>query len=131
MQSAKAGALLAFLMLPLSVQAQEGHPLTGTWLGEWGDEGHFLTLIMTWDGAAISGMVNPGPDSTPLRSVRLDSSTWTVVMEFDVKLDTGEIFQFSGEAKLENIGTHTRSLQGRWRHQTGEGTFGVTRQTGA
>lgn len=131
MQFSRVVLVLAALALPVSGQAQEGHPLVGTWLGEWGEEGHFLTLIMTWDGSAISGIVNPGPDATPVRNVQLDSSTWTVRMEFDIRLDTGETVEFSGDGRLENIGAHTRTLQGNWRARTGAGAFSVTRQSGA
>jgi hypothetical protein len=41
------------------------------WYGEYGTEGQKLdlTVIMQWDGTAVSGIVNPGPAATPLRSV--------------------------------------------------------------
>ncbi len=56
----------------MPLQAQEGHPLTGTWQGEWGN-GNFLTLIMEWDGKAIVGTNNPGPSATDIGTVVLDS----------------------------------------------------------
>ena len=37
----------------LAGAAQEGHPLTGTWSGDWGpgaDQRTHITMVMTWDG---------------------------------------------------------------------------------
>jgi hypothetical protein len=63
------------------IAAQEGHPLTGTWSGDWGpnatDRTH-VTLVMNWDGRSVTGTWNPGPDSVPLTSAVLDPTTWTV-----------------------------------------------------
>src|SRR5690606_9411191 len=59
----KVSGLLLALCLASAAGAQEGHPLVGTWQGEWGpNNANFLTLILYWDGKAISGIVNPGPD---------------------------------------------------------------------
>jgi len=117
-----------------TVVAQEGHPLVGTWQGDWGpaaDDRNFLTIIMNWDGKAITGLVNPGPDSSELQAVKLDSSTWSVTIETDLKDDAGQSHHFKAEGKLENIGTQTRALNGTWEDGQGKGTFTLTRQSGA
>ncbi len=114
--------------------AQEGHPLVGTWQGDWGptaEDRNFLTIIMNWDGKAITGLVNPGPDSSELQVARLDSSTWSVTIETDVKDDAGQAHHIKLEGKLENIGTQTRSLNGTWDDGQGKGAFTLTRQSGA
>lgn len=123
--------LLAALAFP--ALAQEGHPLVGTWQGEWGTagDGNFLTLIMYWDGKTITGLVNPGPDSTMLESAELDSSAWTVRLETDLKDDAGTSVHLVAEGQLENIGSQTRSMTGTWQHANGRGTFTLTRQGGA
>ena len=39
-------------LLPLSLSAQEGYPLDGTWRGEWGQsggEGTLAVVVMGWD----------------------------------------------------------------------------------
>lgn len=125
------GTVLA--LASLGVQAQEGHPLSGTWLGEWGsgDDSNFLTLILTWDGQSLSGLANPGPDSTEVDSVLLDSSSWTVTIDTDLKDDAGTALRFTAEGKLDNIGSHTRTLQGTWRDGSRSGNFSLTRQSGA
>ena len=63
-----AAAVLAFGVLAPSA-AQEGHPLKGSWLGEWQGNsvhGDNILLILDWDGKAITGMINPGTDNMPL-----------------------------------------------------------------
>jgi len=55
--------------------AQEGHPLTGMWHGDWGPtptHRNDVTLVLDWDGKDISGLVNPGPDSIKLSKATLD-----------------------------------------------------------
>src|SRR5688572_13194658 len=54
--------LLLSVAAALPASAQEGHPLVGTWQGEWGNS-QFLTLILEWDGKNITGVANPGPDT--------------------------------------------------------------------
>lgn len=117
----------------VSAQAQEGHPLSGTWLGNWGSgtDSNFLTLILTWDGQRLSGLANPGPDSTDVGSVVLDSSNWTVTIDTDLRDDAGTPLHFTAEGKLDNIGSHTRTLQGTWRDGSRSGNFTLTRQSGA
>src|SRR5688572_33102747 len=66
---------------PLVLSAQEGHPLSGTWAGEWvgsGGQRTHLTVVMAWDGKAVTGLVNPGPDAIPLTQVVVDWATWTL-----------------------------------------------------
>ena len=68
--------------------AQQGHPLTGTWSGDWGPtstERHQITLVMNWDGKNVTGLINPGPDSIPLSSVTVDYAKWTVHIEANGK----------------------------------------------
>src|SRR5436309_100131 len=72
--------------------AQEGHPLTGVWYGDWGPNAttrNHLTIQMQWDGKGVTGIVNPGPDSYKLNNVTLDSSKWTVHIEADAKDEKG------------------------------------------
>ena len=54
-----AAALAVFGVLAASALAQEGHPLKGSWLGEWtGNQVHGdnLLLVLDWDGKAVTGM---------------------------------------------------------------------------
>src|SRR5271155_3850579 len=43
--------------------AQEGHPLTGSWHGDWGASATQRTpvfIFMKWDSKNITGSINPG-----------------------------------------------------------------------
>ena len=133
MYKRSAGLLMLALCLVSSAMAQEGHPLVGTWQGDWGqnqDNRNFLTVIMQWDGKNISGLINPGPNSSDLPSgaVKLDSSNWTVHMEIDVADDSGVKHHMTADGKLDNIGSHARTLSGTWRDANGRGDFTLTRQ---
>jgi len=60
--------------------AQEGHPLKGSWLGDWGPNRttrNQVFLTMDWDGKAIIGMINPGTDNIPLKNASLTPPTPT------------------------------------------------------
>src|SRR5205809_6215678 len=65
----------AVFTLAVSAFAQEGHPLTGTWYGDFGmspAQRNDLTVVMKWDGTNTTGIVNPGPNAVPLKTARLD-----------------------------------------------------------
>src|SRR5436190_11699731 len=45
--------LLASLMTAAAAFAQEGHPLKGSWIGDWGpnsNDRNSITIVMDWDG---------------------------------------------------------------------------------
>ena len=72
------GCVISCLGLIVPVMAQEGHPLTGTWGGDWGPNAttrNHLTFVLNWDGKSVTGSINPGPDSVTLSSVYLDVAT--------------------------------------------------------
>jgi hypothetical protein len=119
------GSVLVCLGVAAAGLAQEGHPLTGTWTGDWGPSAtqrNHVTLVMNWDGSNVTGTLNPGPDSAPLAGVFLDVTTWTVRIEADAK--DGHI---SAEGKLEDIASPHRKLAGTWRQGTAKGDFRITR----
>jgi len=111
----------AWLLFTLSITAQEGHPLTGTWAGDWGSSGGartHITMVMNWDGKAVTGLINPGPDAIPLSAVSVDWATWTVRIEAK---------GISAEGKLEDIGSYHRRIVGTWSQGGTKGEFKLTR----
>lgn len=111
--------------------AQEGHPLVGTWYGDWGpspQQRHDVTVVMTWDGKAIGGTIDPGPDAVPFKTATLDSSTWTVHIEAEraAKGNTPAV-HFVIDGKLANLGSYNRTLAGTWTQGTTKGDFKLTR----
>jgi len=112
--------------------AQEGYPLTGTWSGDWGtsakeaDRNH-TTLVLSWDGKTVQGLVDPGPDSAKVRVATLDSTKWTVHMEYDLKDKAGKLVPFIVDGKLLNPSSRkNRTVVGTFTHGTVKGDFKIT-----
>jgi hypothetical protein len=129
----KISSFLLLAILAGTASAQQGHPMVGTWQGNWGTDDsntNFLTLILNWDGKQLSGLLNPGPGSTELGSMSMDSSDWTVSLETDLTDDAGTLVHINAEGKLGNIGSMNRTLMGTWRSATGSGSFSLERQSG-
>jgi len=88
------------------LQAQEGHPLSGTWTGDVG--ARHVTLALEWDGKTVTGSINPGPDAWRITGARLDPAMWAVHLEADGKthvvIDGG----------VKDVGSAARALTGTW-----------------
>ncbi len=124
-----AGLIIA-LLVALPAFAQFGHPLKGTWSGDWGptkDKQTHVVIEMNWDGKAITGNINPGPNAAPLQKATLDPATWGVHLEGEGKDATGKMVRYVIDGKLENIGAYQRVLSGTWTQGDVKGTFKVVR----
>jgi hypothetical protein len=119
-------------MTSITGVAQEGHPLIGTWSGEWGPSAKNrspVLIIMDWKTTTLSGVINPGePDEAPIRVGTLDSTKWTVHLEADSKDEKGNPVKVTIDGKLEDIGSHNRTLSGTWIRGNTKGDFKVTRE---
>lgn len=123
--------VVAFVVFVTAVAAQEGHPLVGTWYGDWGPTAktrHDVTVVMTWNGKAIGGTIDPGPDAVPFKIATLDSSTWTVHVEAErpAKGSTAAV-RYVIDGKLANLGSYNRTLSGTWSDGATKGDFKLTR----
>ena len=124
-------SLLALLAVAVSAVAQEGHPLKGTWLGDWGpnkNDRNQITLVMDWDGKQITGQINPGPGAVPLKNATLDPKGWVVHFEADAKNAAGQPVHYVVDGKIENLGLYNRSIVGTWAHDNVKGDFRLQRQ---
>lgn len=111
--------------------AQEGHPLKGSWLGEWAGNsthGDNILLILDWDGKAITGMINPGTDNIPLAKASLEPNGWVVKLEAEGKDKDGSAVRYVIEGKIENLELPNRSINGTWSSNKGRGAFTASRQ---
>jgi hypothetical protein len=125
--------LTAALVLGLSATgvAQEGHPLKGSWLGEWkgnATHGDNILLILDWDGKAITGMINPGTDNMALTRATLEPNGWVVRLEAEGKDKDGSAVRYVIEGKIENLELPNRSINGTWSSDKGGGAFTASRQ---
>jgi hypothetical protein len=115
--------------------AQEGHPLVGSWHGNWGLNGadrKDLTLIIDYtpDGAGITGLVNPGYDQATIQNVVLTiakPTDWNFKFEVDLKDKSGKTTRYVADGKLDQIGYDQRTLKGTWSAGTAKGDFKLTR----
>ncbi len=117
----RALTLLACLLLAAQAFAQLGHPLKGSWSGDRGpnkDQRTRVLLQMGWDGKAITGAINPGPNALPLTKASLDPDTWKVHLEA-----RGIVI----DGKVENIGSARRVLSGVWTQAGQKGDFKLIR----
>ena len=123
-------AVLAFVMSP-TAGAQQGHPLVGVWLGDWGpaSDRHQVVLELTYMNTTLSGTVNPGEkDEAPLKVAQLNSSNWTVHLEGDSKDENGKPVKVVIDGQIENLGSPKRALTGTWTRGGAKGPFKLTRE---
>ena len=117
---------------PLGLYAQEGHPLSGTWAGDWegpGGRRTHLTVVMSWDGKAVTGLVNPGPDAVPLTQVVVDWATWTLRIQGErTDAAAGKPVTLRAEGRLEDIGSSRRRIVGTWTEGDVTGPLALTRE---
>src|SRR5262252_5034269 len=120
---------LACLSLAATASAQFGHPLKGSWSGDWsaGNNRQHVVLNLNWDGKAISGVINPGPNAVTLSTATLDPATWMVHLIGDGKDASGAAVHIVVDGKVENIGAFQRFITGSWTQGSQKGTFKLTR----
>jgi hypothetical protein len=107
------GVAILLAVASMALPAQEGFPLDGTWRGERRAEGTSpvtFVIVMQWDGRTITGVINPGPKSLPLRDARLEPQGWRVT--FAATSGSGEPITFAGH--LDALGDYHRTVTGIW-----------------
>ena len=122
------GLLVTLIAVPAF--AQFGHPLKGSWSGDWGQTKESRTRIlleMNWDGKEISGAINPGPNAVPLQKATLDPSNWSVHLEGEGKGPAGQPVRYVIDGKLQNIGAYQRFITGTWTEGSKKGDFKIVR----
>jgi hypothetical protein len=122
-------ALIA-LLLAAPALAQFGHPLKGSWSGDWGatkDNRTRILLELHWDGKAITGTINPGPRAVAIRKAELNADTWGVHIEAEGKDPSGDAVRYVIDGKLENIGAYQRIVSGTWTEGGKTGDFKLVR----
>ena len=82
---------------------------------------------MHWDGKAITGTINPGPDAATLSRVAVDYDKWTVRIEAERKGASGNPVRIMADGKLDDLGSWHRTLTGTWTEGGVKGTFKLAR----
>jgi hypothetical protein len=123
-------SILACLAITATASAQFGHPLKGSWSGDWGPNATSRTRVLVdigWDGKALSVVVNPGPNAVTLPKTTVDFTTWAVRFEGDGKDTAGTTVHYIIDGKLENLGAYQRYISGTWTQGSAKGAFKITR----
>ena len=132
MRTVLLACLLACLSVGGPVAAQtalnegQGHPLKGTWLGDWGPNKTNRTQLlidMDWDGKAITATLSPGASPVRFTKAELDHTKWTVHLEGE----SGGV-RYVADGRIENLGLANRSIVGTWTQGNQKGDFKITRQ---
>ena len=121
---------IACVLIAAPILAQEGHPLVGSWHGNWGANAtnrNDLTLVMDWDGKVITGIVNPGFDQMALQNAKLNPKDWTLHFELDRKESTGNTVHCMADGKIDKLGSDRRTLTGTYTCGAAKGDFKLTR----
>lgn len=123
--------ILAALALAVPGWSQEGHPLKGSWIGEWsGNETHgeSVLIILDWNGREITGMINPGTNNIEITNAELDPEDWSVRLEADTEDSDGRAVDYVIEGNIRDLELPNRYIAGTWQSSNGQGEFGISRQ---
>jgi hypothetical protein len=122
--------LVACLALSIAVFGQAkkaADPLSGTWTGDWGPSAadrNQVTVEFHFDGKALTGKVNPGPNEVALQKASFDPATSTIKMEAEAKNPRGgAMVRYMIEGKLAN-----NTMTGSWNHDNRKGDFKITKK---
>lgn len=144
------GAVVMCLALAMPTLAQFGHPLKGSWSGEWRENAstdHRILLEFKWEGkfgvnpegGVLSGTLNPGPDAAPMRNIKLTppsggvanaDAPWELHFESETKDASGATVKVVVDGFLENIGAYKRFITGSWQQGNKKGPFRVVANWG-
>ena len=111
--------------------AQEGHPMSGSWVGDWalGDgKRNRVVVVLEWTGETITGVINPGPDAIPVKSASVDPTGWRLQLQAEGRDAEGRTLVYSIDGVIDNLGTYNRTLSGSWNVNSRKGDFSITRQ---
>ncbi|HEY2385250.1 MAG TPA: hypothetical protein VGK48_29090 [Terriglobia bacterium] len=143
--------LLSCLLFAALVFAQEGHPVRGTWVGDWSPtpaQRNHLVVFMDYDGKNITGVVNPGPNAIPITLARLDITPggppagrgqpppalpiFKVHIEAAAKDAKGNPMKIVADGTIQNLALPNRAIAGVWSQTSGgntvKGEFNIHRQ---
>jgi hypothetical protein len=101
-------------------------PLSGTWTGDWGpspSDRNQVTVELKWDGKAVSGTINPGPNAIALKNSTFDPKTGAVHFEADVVGRRGDNLHYVVDGKIDQ-----NTMTGTWDHSSRKGDFKITKK---
>ena len=128
-------SFIGLLLVTGTSQAQQGHPLDGIWLGDWGTSATNRTQVLVelvWRDTALSGNINPGfPDQAIVDQGVLDSRNgWKVRIEATGTNENGTSFKtiLDGQLNEDDLGYSNRTMTGTWTQAGMTGDFTLRRE---
>ena len=124
-------AALVVACAAVTTLGQEGHPMVGSWSGDWSPSPKQQVpdlIVMERKGLALVGVMNPGLDDEAPAKGELDSTKWTVHLEAETKNERGAPVKVMFDGKLENIGSYNRTLTGIMTRGPLKGRLTLTRE---
>ena len=124
-------SLLAGFGFAGQVAAQEGHPMTGSWVGDWGigsGSRNRVVVILEWTGSTLTGTINPGPDAIPIQTATTNPDDWSLHIEAAGTDSRGRQVEYVIDGTIDDLGTYNRTLAGTWQVGSQSGDFSITRQ---
>lgn len=142
--------LMVCLATAIPALGQFGHPLKGSWSGEWRENAsteHRILLEFKWEGkygvnaegGILTGTLNPGPDAAPMKNIKLTppsggvpnaDAPWEIHFEAESKDAAGAPVKVVVDGFLENIGAYKRFITGTWQQGNRRGPFRVVANYG-
>jgi hypothetical protein len=120
-------AFIACVAFAATAAAQYGHPLSGTWSGDWGPNAttrNRVLLHLEWNGKAVVGAVNPGSKDAITLTRVTDGPVTPTYDAWNVRLEGNGLVV---EGKVTNLGSYERTMSGSWSQNGQKGDFKLTR----
>ena len=100
--------------------------ISGTWTGEWGPNSFERSQVVAqlkYDGKAVTGTFNPGPNPVTILKGTFNEKTGVIHLEAEGKGRDGAKNHYVIDGKLEN-----RKITGTWKYDKGAGDFTISMQ---
>ena len=113
------------------VAGQEGHPMAGSWVGDWGltsQNRNRVVIIMEWSTTGLVGTINPGKEAIALKSAVANPEDWSLYAEAEGVDAQGRTVTYIIEGTIDDLGTYNRTIAGTWTVGSNAGDFSITRQ---
>jgi hypothetical protein len=82
---------------------------------------------MDWDGATVTGIMNPGLRTSKIENTSLEASNWQFHFESNYKDRAGVVSRVVIDAKIQDVTSPRRALVGTWTQGNQKGDFKAVR----